>query len=224
MAESGTRKCCVIVVAAGRAKRFGEAKVFALIRGKTVLDRCLEAFEGHPGVDEIVLVLKDPGRQRGNVGRFSKVSKIAKGGNRRQDSVMSGFRMIDPSAAPVVLVHDAARPLVPRDLIGRVIEAAARRGAAVPVIPVSDTIKRIKNDTVCRTLERRGLVRCQTPQGFAYNILERAMALAKKEEATDEAFFLEKMGLPVYAVAGDPKNIKITVPSDLVIAEALADD
>jgi 2-C-methyl-D-erythritol 4-phosphate cytidylyltransferase len=224
MAEKNTGKSIVIVVAGGEGKRFGSPKVFAVIKGKTVLDRCLEAFEGHPGVAEIILVLKDPEEQKENFGPFSKVSKITKGGIRRQDSVLSGFQVIDPSRASIVLVHDAARPLVSRDLIDRVIEAADRRGAAVPVIPVFDTIKKVENDMIRRTLKRQGLFQSQTPQGFSYKILKRALALAKNEEATDEAACVEKMGHPVCAVVGDPKNIKITVPSDLKIAEALVDD
>lgn len=214
----------VIIVAAGEAKRFGCSKVFALIKGKTVLDRCLEAFERHPEVNEIILVLKDPDRQRDRIGSFTKVSKIVQGGRRRQDSVFSGFRMIDPAATSVVLVHDAARPLVSRDLIDRVVKTAAAQGAAVPVVPVSDTVKRVEKDTVCRTLKRQGLYLSQTPQGFSYEILKLALAEAKKEEATDEAFFVEKIGRPVAAVAGDPRNIKITVPSDLAVAEAFVDD
>lgn len=224
MAEKSNRKSIVIVVAGGEGKRFGSPKVFALIKGKTVLDRCLEAFESHPGVAEIILVLKDPGEPEENFGQFSKVSKITKGGKRRQDSVLSGFQVIDPSRASIVLVHDAARPLVPRDLIDRVIEAADRRGAAVPVIPVFDTIKKVENDMIRLTLERQGLFQSQTPQGFSYEILKRALALAGNDDATDEAVFVEKMGYPVCTVAGDPKNIKITVPSDLKIAEALIDD
>ena len=224
MADKSNRKSIVIVVAGGEGERFGSSKVFALIKGKTVLDRCLEAFEGHPGVAEIILVLKDPEEQKEKFGPFSKVSRITKGGKRRQDSVLSGFQVIEPSRASIVLVHDAARPLVPRDLIDRVIEAADRSGAAVPVIPVSDTIKKVENDMVRLTLKRQGLFQSQTPQGFSYEILKRALALAKNEDATDEAVFVEKMGHPVFTVVGDPKNIKITVPSDLKIAEALVDD
>lgn len=219
MAAEATKKTSVIVVAAGEGKRFGSAKPFALIKGRTVLDRCLEVFDKHEGVFEIILVLRKPEEEKQRIGRFTKISKFVKGGRRRQDSVFMGFQAVDPSFASVVLVHDAARPLVTRDLIDRVIEAASTTGAAVPAIPVSDTIKRVEENRVCHTLERQGLYRCQTPQGFTYEVLKNALAKQNDEEATDEAVFVEKMGHPVCIVDGDPRNIKITIPHDLKIAE-----
>ena len=226
MVDNRTKTASVIIVAAGEGKRFGSPKTLALIKGCSVLIRSLQVFDSHPGVFEIILVLRDMEEQRGSLGQFSKVSKIVLGGRRRQDSVVSGFREIDPALAPIVLVHDAVRPLVTSDLIDRVIEAAAKNGAAVPVIPVCDTIKRIEDDKVSHTLERSGLFRCQTPQGFSYEVLKLALSRAcmNEKNGTDEASFVEAMGHKVWAVAGDPKNIKITVPADLKIAEALFED
>jgi len=224
MEGKNTRKVSVILVAAGEGKRFGSAKVFAHLRGKPLLEHCLEVFDSHPDVFEIVCVVKNPREQKKWLSLFAKVSQLAQGGLRRRDSVLAGFEKIDPAMAPIVLVHDGARPLVSRDLIDRVIDCTGKTGAAVPVIPVSDTIKKVERGKVSHTLERQGLFRTQTPQGFSYNVLKLALARAENEDVTDEAVLVEKMGFSVCAVEGDPKNIKVTVPSDLTVAEALIDD
>lgn len=219
-------KVCVIIVAAGEGKRFGSAKPFALLRGKTVLERCLETFDRHPGISEIVLVLRDdaPGGQL--VGKYPKLQAIAKGGKRRQDSVFSGFREIDSGSADIVLVHDAARPLVRADLIDRIIRAAKVHGAAVPVVPVIDTIKKVEKDRVSHTIDRQGLYRVQTPQGFVYDTLRSALEGVLNDPAsyTDEASLVEERGGDVFVVPGDSTNIKITEPGDIKIAEVLLED
>ena len=215
-----------IIVAAGEGKRFGFSKQFALLRGKSVLDRCLEKFEAHKKVAAVVLVLKDVTLKKKYLKRYKKVVAVAKGGKRRQDSVFSGFRQIDPEKAEIVLVHDGVRSLVSEELIDRVIEATLERGAAVPAIPVEDTIKLVEGKEVSQTLDRAKLFRIQTPQGFFYPLLKTALDKAKKENfyGTDEASLVERIGKKVSIVQGDPKNIKITTPEDLRIAEALLED
>jgi len=148
-----------------------------------------------------------------------------RGGDRRQDSVWQGFRLLATAAPEVVLVHDGARPLVTAGLISRVIAAARADGAAVPVLAVEDTIKEVREGRVAATIDRTFLARAQTPQGFRYDILKRALDAARKDRftGTDEAALVERAGLPVTAVAGDPRNIKITTPVDIPIAEALLD-
>lgn len=220
------KRVSVIVVAAGEGKRFGFSKQFALVKEKSVLDRCLEKFEVHEQVTEIILVLKG-GPQKGEfIKRYRKVVAVARGGRERQDSVLSGFNQIDPEKAEVVLVHDGVRPLVGEDLISRVIEATLTKGAVVPAIPVEDTIKLVEGQEVSRTLDRTGLFRVQTPQGFFYSILKAALDKAKEENfyGTDEAFLVERTGKKVSIIQGDPKNIKITTPEDLKIAEAFLED
>ncbi len=108
-------------------------------------------------------------------------------------------------------------------MIDKIIDAAKAKGAAIPVLPVSDTVKRIEGNRVLQTIDRRGLYRTQTPQGFSWEILDRAFkeVLEDSEMYTDEAALVEKLGVDVFAVPGDPRNIKITVPGDLKIAEAL---
>ena len=215
-----------IIVAAGEGKRFGFSKQFALLRGKSVLDRCLEKFEAHKKVKAIVLVLKDETQKEKYLKRYRKIAVVTSGGKRRQDSVLSGFRQIDPEKAEIILVHDGVRSLVSEDLIDRVIEATLERGAAVPVIPVEDTIKLVEGKEVSRTLNRTKLFRVQTPQGFFYTILKTALEKAREENfyGTDEASLVERIGKKVSIVQGDLKNIKITTPEDLRIAEALLED
>jgi 2-C-methyl-D-erythritol 4-phosphate cytidylyltransferase len=215
-----------IIVAAGEGRRFGFSKQFALLGGKSVLDRCLEVFEAHKKVAAIVLVLKDVSLKREYLKRFRKIVAVAKGGKRRQDSVLSGFRQIVPEKAEIVLVHDGVRSLVSEDLIDRVIEATWKAGAAVPAIPVEDTIKLVEGDEVSRTLDREKLFRVQTPQGFSYPVLKAALEKAREENfyGTDEASLAERIGQKVFIVQGDPKNIKITAPEDLRVAEALLED
>jgi 2-C-methyl-D-erythritol 4-phosphate cytidylyltransferase len=215
-----------IIVAAGEGRRFGFSKQFALLGGKSVLDRCLEMFEAHKNVAEIVLVLKDVSLKKEYLKRYRKIVAVAKGGKRRQDSVLSGFRQVDPSKTDVVLIHDGVRSLVSEDLIGRVIEATRKAGAVVPGIPVEDTIKLVEGDEVSRTLNREQLFRVQTPQGFSYSILKAALDKAQEENfyGTDEASLAERIGKKVCVVQGDRKNIKITTPEDLKIAEAFLED
>lgn len=219
-------KVSAIIVAAGAGKRFGSAKQFALLRGKSVLERSLEAFAAHPEVDEIVLVLptdEDGIRYRE---RGGKVVAVVPGGERRQDSVVRGLERLDSGPADIVLVHDAVRPLVSEEVISRVIAKARECGAAVAAVPVEDTIKEAAGGVVVRTLERENLQRVQTPQAFAREVLERALRKAREDEfyGTDEAALVERTGHPVAVVLGDRRNIKITTAADLKIAEALLED
>jgi 2-C-methyl-D-erythritol 4-phosphate cytidylyltransferase len=220
------RRVSAIIVAAGKGKRFGSSKQFALLKGKSVLDWCLEKFEANKSVAEIILVLRDENLRGKYLGRYHKIAAVARGGERRQDSVLSGLRRIDPEKADIVLVHDGVRPLVGQDLINRVIAAAQEKGAAVPAIPIGETIKLIEKQEVRQTLDREKLFRIQTPQGFTYGILKHALDKAREDNfyGTDEASLVERTGKRVAIVAGEPKNIKITTREDLKIAEALLED
>jgi 2-C-methyl-D-erythritol 4-phosphate cytidylyltransferase len=219
-------KVTAIVVAAGEGRRFGSAKQFALLRGRSVLDRSLTEYEAHPEVDEIVLVLPEEADGSEYRQRYAKVVAVVGGGPRRQDSVARGFERADCGPEDIVLVHDGVRPLVGRGVISRVIAKARECGAAIPVVPVDDTIKETSAGMVVRTLERRRLQRVQTPQGFSRQVLERALQKAGEDGfyGTDEAALVERTGHQVAAVAGDPRNIKITSPADLKAAEAFLED
>jgi 2-C-methyl-D-erythritol 4-phosphate cytidylyltransferase len=219
-------KTYVIVVAAGRSLRFGSDKQSALIRGKTVLDRSLGTLQQHREVDEIVLVLGKKKPEQKQYSQYSKVRKVVPGGLRRQDSVTAGFKEVGADPENVVLIHDGARPLVKQDLVSRVIKAARAKGAAVPVLPMQDTVKSVKANMVEKTLDRSRLFRCQTPQGFRYSVLKPALEKAIKDGyySTDEASLVERTGGRVTVVPGDYTNIKITFPEDINIAEVFVED
>jgi len=212
----------VIIVAAGEGRRFGGAKQFARLRDKTVLDWSLEKFELHQRVSEIILVLKEEKDKERYLNRYKKLSAVVKGGEKRQDSVMAGFNQVEPEKGKIVLIHDAVRPLVEKDLISRVIEGTEEQGAVIPAIPLEDTVKRVAGEKVVDTMERSSLFRIQTPQGFLYSVLEKALKRAREDGfyGTDEASLVERLGQSVFVVKGDEKNIKITSQEDLKIAEA----
>ena len=146
---------------------------------------------------------------------------VVAGGPRRQESVHRGFLAFDrfqPDEGGVVLVHDGARPLVTRDLVGAVARETARYGAAIPVLPVTETLKRVDGDVVGATVDRSGLGSAQTPQGARRDLLRAAYARfppGGAETWTDEASLLELAGVPVHVVPGDPANLKVTVVGDL---------
>jgi len=212
-----------IIVAGGRGSRFGGDKLFASLGGIPVLERTLSIFEKDPRVSRVVLVLRadlvnaDWGR------RFQKLAAVVPGGRDRHGSVRAGFFAVEKTKPDIVLVHDAVRPLAGRDLIARVIDGALRWGAAAPVLPLEDTIKKVKGGRISGTLDREELGRVQTPQAFRREVLAAAMQQAGLDgfRGTDEASLVERMGGEVAAVAGEPRNLKITTPEDLIIAEAL---
>ncbi len=220
------RRVSAIIVAAGRGKRFGSHKQFALLGGKPVLDWSLEKFIRHPEVDEIVLVLPDEKKAAHYLRRSKKIIAVVRGGATRQDSVRRGVGALDPKKADIVLIHDGVRPLVSLALITRVLRKARTKKAVVPVVPIEDTIKEVVAGQVIRTIERARLYRVQTPQGFSYSLLKKALGKADEEGyvGTDEAALVERLGEKVSVVEGDIQNIKVTTREDLKILEAwLAD-
>jgi len=219
-------KVTVIIVAAGEGQRFGAPKQFVPLADKPVLEWCLESFETHVQVAKIILVLMSDVQKKEFMERYKKVTHVVTGGEHRQDSVFAGFNQVDPSETEYVLIHDGVRPLVSHELISRVIHAAKKSGAAIPVIPVEDTVKLVGGNKILDTLDRTKIRRVQTPQGFSYQVLRTALSRARDEEyfGTDEATLVERIGGEVSLVEGDSMNIKITTPDDLRIAEALIED
>jgi 2-C-methyl-D-erythritol 4-phosphate cytidylyltransferase len=222
----------VIIAAAGRGTRLGTAlpKPLLVLGGETLLARSLRLFLAYPGVASIVIVVSDPGRFRAALGDLDRRVRLVAGGAERQDSVREGLMALEPT--DLILVHDAARPLVDAALVGRVVEAASAHGAAVPCIPVPDTVKRVGVTGMVEATVPRDLLRlAQTPQGFAAGVFRRAHDTARdraRDEATspggaatDDVALVERLGIPVVAVAGSRRNLKITSPGDLRVAEAL---
>lgn len=215
----------VILVAGGRGTRAGTAIPKQLIElgGRTVLQRSVAAFDAHPDVGVIVVVVPADllNEAPALVGSTRVVCLFTAGGDRRQDSVRAGLEAM-PERASVILVHDAARPFVDASLIDRVILAARRTGAVVPAVPARDTVKRVPagGPLVAATLPRDEIWLAQTPQGFTRQVLVDAVALgASGVEATDEAMLAEQAGRPVEVVQGDDRNVKITTADDVTKAK-----
>ena len=215
-----------IIVAAGTGSRFSpdQAKQFIHIHGKPLVIHTLERFEACPEVDEIVLVLSETGREQFQISNFgsemSKIRSIVTGGATRGESVKNGIESIDAATANVVAVHDGARPLVTSDEITRTIEKADETGAACLVAEVTDTIKEIREGIVTGTVDRSKLRRALTPQAFRYDILKRAFDNADlSDNVTDECYLVEKLGVEIAVVEGSSRNIKITRPEDIRLAE-----
>lgn len=214
----------VVIAAAGRGSRLGAAhpKALLLLRGETLLSRSLRLFLGLSGVTSLAAVVSDRERFQAALGALDARVRLVAGGAERQDSVRAGLAALE--ASDVVLIHDAARPLADVALVERVVAAAARHGAAVPCLPIPDTVKRVgASGLVVETVARESLRLAQTPQGFRAELIRRAhdAAHAAGRAATDDAALVEALGHPVVAVEGSRRNIKITSPGDLRLAEAL---
>ena len=215
-----------VILAAGRGERFqGQVnKVFVLLRGRPLLRWCVDVFPASGVVGELVVVAR-PGEEGRITELLSEVPlpvQVVPGGKRRQDSARAG---IEAARGEYVLVHDAARPLVSPELIRRVLKATEEHGAAVPVFPVVDTVRYVDERGFLRPedVPRAGLVRIQTPQGFRRELLLSALEHAERQglPLTDDASAVLALGKPVAAVPGDPRNLKITHPEDLALAESL---
>lgn len=214
-----------IIVSAGRGERFGSPKHRALLGGKPVLEWSLDVFQNMHEVTTLVLVLRDPAEGAMFQRKFTKIRAVVAGGAERQRSVHCGFRALTGSESGIVLVHDGARPLVSRELVQRVLRRAEQDGAAVPVIPVEDSLKRVSQGIIRASLDRSDLFRSQTPQGFRYDWLKQGLEEAERDgySGTDEAALLERLGRTVAVVPGERRNLKLTTPEDLKTAEAYLD-
>jgi len=208
-------RTCTIVVAAGGGTRFGAAKQFLRLGGATVVDRAIAVAVA--ATDAVVVVLPP-----GSDWRPAAPVRAVAGGTTRADSARAGLAAV-PDDTEVVLVHDAARPLASPALFAAVIDAVeAGADGAIPVLPVTDTVKRIDGDHVVETLARDGLVVVQTPQAFRASLLREAYATGAS--LTDDAALVESVGGKVVAVPGDPRNVKLTVAYDLEVMRAMLDD
>ncbi len=205
----------------------GLDKLIAPIGGRPLLAWTLEAIAAAPLVERIVIVTA-PERVadlRAAPWLPERVVAVVAGGERRQVSVAAGLAALAPTdgADRIVLVHDGARPAVSRTLVEAVAAAAAEHGAAIPVVPVGETVKRIANGRVAGTVDRDGLATSQTPQGVRRSILDAAYARfppGGPDTFTDEAALLEACSIAVHVIDGEPGNLKVTLPADLPRAEA----
>jgi 2-C-methyl-D-erythritol 4-phosphate cytidylyltransferase len=214
----------VILVAGGTGRRFGGtvAKQFQLLGGRPMLVVTASRFVGLPRLARLIVVAAPDAIDRcaSLLAPLGLPLRFAPAGAERQHSVASGIAALDPDCA-VVVVHDAARPLVRPAAIEACLAAARITGAAILATPVPDTVKQAKDGRIVATISRGDLWLAQTPQAFEVDVLRRAHAAAPSDlVATDDAALVERLGLPVAIVAGDASNRKITTPEDLRWAEA----
>jgi 2-C-methyl-D-erythritol 4-phosphate cytidylyltransferase len=217
------QKAGAIIVAAGESKRMGGVdKMWALIDGKPVLARSLEAFLNCSAIDHIVIVLNKINLKKGRLLKKETASAkkitLCTGGMRRQDSVAAGLAKL--SECQWVVIHDGARPLVTVELIEKCLTAARETGAAIAAVLITDTVKIVRNNKVKQTVPRHVLWAAQTPQVFRYDIIIEAHSKVTSD-ATDDASLVEQIGYKVVICPGSVENIKITTPDDLIMAESL---
>jgi len=216
-------KTAAIIVAAGSGSRFNSetAKQFLLISGKPVIVHTLERFQAAPSVDAIILVLPEDQVEVFDRSTVDKLTSVVSGGATRAISVLNGLDVVG-NDVEIVAVHDGARPLVTVDEIELTIAKAKETGAACLVAPVTDTIKSVQGGEIAATLNRDKLRRALTPQAFKTRLLIKAFeGVDPTDLVTDDCYLVEKLGHPIAAVEGSSRNIKITHPEDLILAEAL---
>lgn len=236
------KRIAVIVAAAGSGTRMGGgiSKQYVSIEGEMVLEKALKAFGNHPFIDDIFLVVKKEDmlfcyQEFIEKRMLQKIRAIIAGGEHRQASVYNGLKVLNSLdqkerqaqkgllPPDLVLVHDGARPFISAEAISRLVEAAAKSGAATLGVPVKDTISRVENLLVKESLDRELLYSIQTPQGFLFSELLRAHRKARTDDhmGTDDAGLVKRQGTPVSLVSGDYTNIKITTQEDLQFARGI---
>jgi 2-C-methyl-D-erythritol 4-phosphate cytidylyltransferase len=207
----------------------GPSKQFTELRGVPILVHTLRKFAGSPRISEIYVALRkaeaDNFRPRLQEERLSEKVHVVDGGEHRQQSVANALAQVHADADDIILVHDAVRPLVDEEIIENVIEGAEKHGAAIAGVPAVDTVKQVErsaeNAMITATVPRERVVLAQTPQGFRFSVLKKAFdeAAADGFIGTDEASLVERSGHAVAVVMGSARNLKITTPADLELAE-----
>jgi 2-C-methyl-D-erythritol 4-phosphate cytidylyltransferase len=209
----------VIVAAGGSTRMGGIDKMAELLLGRSLLQWSVEQMAAAQSVARVVVVARPERVAELAAAPWLGAATVVAGGERRSDSVRAG---VAATTAQVVLVHDGARPLASPALADAVAAAAAQHGAAVPVLPVVDSLKHDAGATLGASVERDGLVRAQTPQGARRALLLDAFAAAGDEAFSDEAALLESRGVPMATIPGEPANLKVTEPADLELVRAIA--
>ena len=217
---------------AGKPAKPAASKQFLELDGVPVLIHTLRQFATSAEVNEIIVALRKPeiesfrGRLAKDAPEIAKKKLVlVEGGEHRQQSVASGLSAVSAAADDIVLVHDAVRPFVTNAMIHELVAAAQKYGAAIAAVPAVDTVKQVERTAegalIKATIPREKIVLAQTPQGFRYDVLKKAFdeAAADGFIGTDEASLVERSGHPVAVVMGSPRNIKITTPGDLDLAQ-----
>lgn len=227
-------KVLVLIPAAGMGKRMGGGinKQYLLLREKPILAHTIGVFERATFVDDIFVITPEqeiPFCREQVVERygFTKVRDVVAGGSERQYSVLNGLRAaVDADDDDVVLIHDGVRPFVPERVIAHAVESAAVHDGVLVAVPAKDTVKVVTDGVIRETPPRENLWLAQTPQAFRYGIIRAAHEVAAAEGflGTDDASLVERLGREVRVVMGDYRNIKITTPEDMLLAEVFLDE
>ena len=222
------KECGAVIVAAGTASRMGGIdKVMAPLKGEPMIVRTVRTFQACDAISEIVIVTReDLIVPITNLCRdMSKVKAVVRGGKSRQESVGLGLNALS-GKVKLAAIQDGARPLITWEVIDRTVRAANSYGAAAPASPVKDTIKVVEGRVVKNTPDRSTLFAVQTPQVFDFDLLRGALKKAEQDGSavTDDCSAVELMGMSVKIVEGDERNIKVTTPMDLKIAEMLLEE
>jgi len=222
------KKCGAVIVAAGTASRMGGIdKVMAPLKGEPMILRTVRTFQDCDAISEIVIVTRSDLIQTiaDLCAPLNKVKAVVVGGSSRQESVNLGLNALSDKMK-LAAVHDGARPLITWQVIDRTVRAANTYGAAAPAIPVKDTIKVVEGYVIKNTPDRSTLRAIQTPQVFDFDLLRGALKKAELDGAqvTDDCSAVERLGMVVKIVEGDERNIKVTTPMDLKIAELLLEE
>ena len=220
--------CSAVIVAAGNASRMGGIdKVMALLKGEPMIVRTVRTFQQCDCIGEIVVVTREDLLMpiMDLCHDFCKVRAVIVGGSTRQESVERGIGALSDKTK-LIAVHDGARPLITWQVIDRTVRAANTYGAAAPAVPVKDTIKQVQGGVITATPDRSLLFGVQTPQVFDADLLHGALKKATKDQAqlTDDCSAVERLGMSVKIVEGDERNIKVTTPLDLKIAELFLEE
>lgn len=215
-----------VIVAAGRGTRAGGTvpKQYSDLAGRPVLAHTVSAFAGNPGIDHVQVVIHrdDEAAYREACGAQAKLLDCVHGDETRQGSVLAGLAALESVAPDHVLIHDAARPFIDGETIGRVLSALKTHPGAIPALPIADTVKRSAGGSISETVDRRDLFTAQTPQGFRYAAIldaHRKAQAAGRSDLTDDAAVAEWCGLDVAIVAGSPENRKLTTAEDISEAQ-----
>lgn len=223
-------RCSAVIVAAGSSQRMGSDKMMASLGGIPVVVRTLQAFQRSEYVDEIVVVTQtEKIEQLAELCvkyEITKTSRVISGGATRMESALAGVSEVR-RGAKLIAIHDGARPLVPQELIERVVNAARSFRSAVPALKSVDTLKIVDGDGIITgAADREYTVRVQTPQVFDADLIKGALtkAVTSKLSLTDDCSAVEMMGIKTHTVPGDENNIKITNPRDLYVAEGILKD
>ena len=220
--------CGAVIVAAGTASRMGGIdKVMALLKGEPMIVHTVRAFQECDAIREVVIVTRPDLMEEimGLCRSFDKVTAVVAGGSSRPESVQNGLNALSKHVK-LAAIQDGARPLITYQVIDRTVRAANTYGAAAPAVPVKDTVKVVNGGVVAATPDRSRLQAVQTPQIFDFDLLRGALKKAKDDgaEITDDCSAVERIGMKVKIVAGDERNIKVTTPMDLKIAELLMEE